>query len=81
MICLCSKSYVASYQAGGKPKFSLKGVNKRSCIDPTETFEQVLTTQKTEMAINRGTNLTLTRDTRTNKPREHSFTITGKGKC
>ena len=44
MICLCSKSYVAANKTGSKPKFSLKGVNKSSFVDPTETFERVLKT-------------------------------------
>ena len=58
MICLCSKSYVAV--SSDKPeniKFSLKGVNKRNFVDPTDQFQKVLQTQQTHMAVNRGIRL------------------------
>ena len=55
MICFCSKSYVGiSSDRPQDIKFSLKGVNKRNFVDPYDKFEKVLTTQETQMSVNRG---------------------------
>ena len=47
----------AERSSPSKTKFSLKGVNRRFFVDPTDKFESVLKTKKTKMSINRGIRL------------------------
>ena len=53
MIALCSKTYILKMH-NDKVKFSSKGLNKASLIEPFQSYQQVLHTGQTKSSTNQG---------------------------